>query len=54
MKFLNDIDLNGNSIKNGRFENLSEDPVTNLVVGRIYYNTTLNIHKLYNGTTWVP
>ena len=32
--------------------NLSTDPVSG-VAGEVYYNTTSNILRLYNGTSWV-
>ena len=33
--------------------NLASDPVSG-VAGAIYYNTTSNVLKFYNGTTWTP
>lgn len=35
------------------FETLVADPVTNLFTGRIFYNTTTSILRIYNGTSWV-
>lgn len=53
MKILNNLNLNGNVIENSGFENLVADPVTCLKRGRMYFNTTLNCYKVYNGTAWV-
>ena len=51
-KYYVGIDLNGNEIAKSKFENLASDPVTFLTAGRVYYNTTTNKLKFYNGTTW--
>lgn len=53
MQILNNLNLNGNVLENTGFENLAADPVTCLKRGRMYYNTTLNCYKVYNGTAWV-
>lgn len=49
--FLVDIDLSNNQLLQARFENLASDPAG--TIGRVYYNTTLNQPKYFNGTTWV-
>lgn len=33
--------------------NLSADPTTNLASGQVYYNTTDNVVKYYDGSAWV-
>lgn len=43
--------VNGFLVKAG-FENLAADPVLNLFNGRMYYNTTSNTVKFYNGSSW--
>ena len=52
-KFLTDINLAGNQLINATFEKLSADPATGNFEGRIYYNTALDILKLYDGTAWI-
>ena len=34
-------------------ENLASDPTTNLVAGQLYFNTTTNKVRFYDGTTWL-
>jgi len=43
--------VNGYLEKAG-FETAAADPVLNLFTGRMYYNTTSNTVKFYNGATW--
>lgn len=50
-KFYVDIDLGGNKILQLVMEGLGTDPAAK-VKGRIYYNTTDNKIKYYNGTAW--
>ena len=50
-QILVDINLNKNEIQNGVIQNLASDP-SNAIAGQIYYNTTSNKLKYYNGTTW--
>ena len=45
------IDLNSNQIKEVRIDNLASDPTGS--VGRLYYNTTGNVLKFYNGSAWI-
>ena len=49
--FLVDIDLTNNQLLAARFENLASDPTG--VAGRVYYNTTINKIKYFNGTVWL-
>ena len=50
-KFLTNIDLNSNELRNGVIHNLATDPLTG-VAGQLYFNTVDNTLKVYNGTTW--
>lgn len=52
VKFLDNLDLNDNQLLNARLENLASDPGT-ANAGDIIYNTTSNLFKYYNGTSWV-
>jgi len=54
-RFLTHLDMNGNQILNASFEKLTtaNEPTTGLFEGRIYYNTDLDILKVYDGTQWV-
>jgi len=51
--FLTNLQLNGNQLLKTAFENLPTDPTTDLVAGRIIFNTTSGTLKFYNGTAWV-
>jgi len=53
-RFLTHIDLQGNQLLNAAFEKLTTDPTTGNFEGRIYYNTTDDTLKLYDGTNWIP
>jgi hypothetical protein len=47
-KFLTNLDLVQNQIINGSFEVLASDPSTNLFDGRMYYNSTDGVVKVYD------
>jgi hypothetical protein len=47
--FLNNLDLNQNELQNVRIQNLAADPGSP-VTGQIWFNTTTNQLKLYDGT----
>jgi hypothetical protein len=47
-RFLTNIDLEGNELVNGVIHNLTEDP-ENGEAGQIYFNTTDQVLKIYNG-----
>ena len=49
-KFLTNIDLNSNELRNGVIHNLATDPGTG-VAGQLYFNTVDQTLKVYNGTT---
>jgi hypothetical protein len=44
-KFVSDLDINQNQIKNGRFESLASDPSTGNFEGRLFYNSTEKVIK---------
>tara|TARA_R100000951_G_scaffold58126_1_gene48820 strand:- start:95 stop:1783 length:1689 start_codon:yes stop_codon:yes gene_type:complete len=52
VNFLDNLDLNGNQLLNARLQNLASDPGS-ADAGDIIYNTTSNVLKFYNGTSWV-
>ena len=58
LKFLSDIDvsgaleLNGNLLKNARLQNASSNP-SGPSAGQIYYNSSDNEIRFYNGTSWI-
>lgn len=51
-RFLTHIDMSQNQILNASFEKLSADPTTDNFEGRIYYNTTDDLLRVYDGTAW--
>jgi hypothetical protein len=52
INFLDNIDLNGNQLIDARLEVLATDPGS-ANAGDIIYNSTSNVFKYYNGTSWV-
>jgi uncharacterized cupin superfamily protein len=50
-KFLTNIDLNSNELRNGVIHNLATDPGTG-VAGQVYFNTVDNTLKVYTGSAW--
>ena len=52
-KFLNNIDLNGNELRNIKLQNLAVAPTTSAAAGGLYYDTASNVVKFHNGTSWV-
>jgi hypothetical protein len=52
-KFLNNVDLNKNELKNVLVDKVASDPASALVSGWLIYNTTANVLKFYNGSIWV-
>lgn len=51
-KFVTNLDLNQNQLLNGRFEALASDPSSNNFEGRLIYNSTEKVLKVYDGTGW--
>jgi hypothetical protein len=49
-KFLTNIDLNSNELRNGVIHNLATDPETG-AAGQLYFNTVDQVLKFYNGST---
>lgn len=51
-KFLTDIDLNQNELRNGKFQVVGTDPTTNNFEGRLIYNSTEDTIKVFTGSVW--
>lgn len=47
IQFVNNVDFNANQAESIRIENLATDPSTELVIGRIIFNTTADTLKQY-------
>ena len=52
IKYLNNLDLNKNQLQQAVIQTASSDP-SSPVAGQIYYNTTDNVIKFYNGSAFV-
>lgn len=50
-RFVTNLDLNQNQILKAKFEVLASDPTG--FEGRMYYNSTNGVVRLFNGTAWV-
>ena len=55
IKHLANLDLNNNEIKNVRIDEQGSDPSSNLVEGKIIYNSATGVKemKFYDGNAWV-
>lgn len=51
-KFLTNLDLNQNQLLKAQFESVASDPGTNNFEGRLIYNSTEKVIKVYTGTAW--
>jgi len=52
MKFVTNLDLNQNQLKNATFEILASDPGTGNFEGRLIYNSTTDTIKVYANGAW--
>jgi len=52
IKYLNNVDLSKNQLQNAVIQVLASDP-SGAVAGQVYYNSTDNVLKYYNGTAWL-
>jgi len=52
-RFLTHVDMSGNQIVNAAFEKLSADPNSGNFEGRLYYNTVLDVVRVYDGGKYV-
>ena len=52
-KFLNNVDLNGNELRNAVVQNLATAPTPSAKAGGVYFDTTSNRLKYYTGGAWV-
>jgi hypothetical protein len=51
-KFLTNLDLNQNELRNATFEKVATDPSSGNFEGRTIYNTTTDTLKVYTGSAW--
>ena len=51
-KFLTNLDMAGNQLLNATFEKLATDPTTGNFEGRMYYNTSSDVVRVYDGAAW--
>lgn len=51
-KFVTNLDLNQNQILNAKFEVVGSDPISNNFEGRMIYNSTEDVIKVYSGSAW--
>jgi hypothetical protein len=51
-KFVTNLDLNQNQLLNGRFESLASDPASGNFEGRLIYNSTEKVLKVYDASAW--
>jgi hypothetical protein len=54
MKFLSNLDLSKNQLLNARIQNLATEPTNGLVVGQIYFDTSIQELKIYTQTGSSP
>lgn len=52
-KFLNNLDLNGNELRNVKLQNLGAAPSISAAAGGIYFDTASNTINYYSGGAWV-
>lgn len=54
-RFLTSIDLTGNQLINASFEQRTADPAPSAAdfEGRMYYNTSSNTVRIFDGTSWI-
>jgi hypothetical protein len=53
LKYLSNIDLNGNQLRGASIEPLSSAPSDHLVAGRVYFDTSENVLYSHTGSAWV-
>lgn len=53
IKFLSDLNLNGSELQSAALETLASNPASGNVTGQIYYNTTNNEVRIYNGSDYI-